>query len=170
MLPNVEDRTPTLDHRHVVKEALSLLHRLFSTSIVYTAPTSHQWGRLLHTCFSKRKIYQQTRRPFIVFSFSTTFPCLLVNQSFIPGAGAPLHLPICTQIWDSILHLDCVLTYIVLYYVTWILYFASWGVITFSAFIMPIIVLSLCTWHTYFSPNGASPHLCVFTSHDLYMY
>jgi len=32
---------------------------------------------------------KQTRRPFIVFSFSTTFPCLLVNQSFIPGVDAP---------------------------------------------------------------------------------
>ena len=27
---------------------------------------------------------EQTRRPFIVFSFSTTFPHLLVTQSFIP--------------------------------------------------------------------------------------
>ena len=32
---------------------------------------------------------EQTRRPFIVFSFSTTFPRLLVNQSFIPGVGTP---------------------------------------------------------------------------------
>jgi len=34
---------------------------------------------------------KQTWKPFIVFSFSTTFPPLLVNQSFIPGVGAPLH-------------------------------------------------------------------------------
>jgi len=34
---------------------------------------------------------EQTQTPFIVFSFSTTFPFLLVNQSFIPGLGAPLH-------------------------------------------------------------------------------
>ena len=38
------------------------------------------------------------QRPFIVFSFSTTFPCLLVNQSFIPGVGSALHQPLCTQI------------------------------------------------------------------------
>ena len=31
---------------------------------------------------------EQTRRPFIVFSFSITFPCLFVDQSFIPGVGA----------------------------------------------------------------------------------
>ena len=57
--------------------------------IVYIAHTSHQWGRLPHTCINKWKICEQTRRPFIVFSFSTTFSQLLVNQSFNLGIGAP---------------------------------------------------------------------------------
>jgi len=37
---------------------------------------------------NKVKMCKQTRRPFIVFSFSTTFPFLLVNRSFIPRVGA----------------------------------------------------------------------------------
>jgi len=34
---------------------------------------------------------EQTQRTFIVFSFSTTFPRFLANQSYIPGVGAPWH-------------------------------------------------------------------------------
>ena len=51
----------------------------------------HEWGRLPHMCINKRKMRKQIWRPFIVFSFSTTFPRLLVNQSFIPGVGVPWH-------------------------------------------------------------------------------
>ena len=76
-----------LDHHVLLQVAL---HRLFSTLIVYIAPTWHQWGRLQHNCINKQKMHKQTWRQFI-FSFSTTFPHLLVNQSFIPGIGATLH-------------------------------------------------------------------------------
>ena len=37
-------------------------------------------------------MHEQTPRPFIVFSFSTAFPCLLVNQSFIPEVGSTIAL------------------------------------------------------------------------------
>ena len=83
-LPNVEDRTLT------VRPPRSK-DRLFSTLIVYIAPTWHHWSRLPHTCINKQKMRTQTWRLFIVFSFSTIFPCLLVNRSFISGVGAPLH-------------------------------------------------------------------------------
>ena len=36
---------------------------LFSTLVVYIAPTSHHWGLLPHTCINKQKMCKQTRRP-----------------------------------------------------------------------------------------------------------
>ena len=77
---------------HTANIALVPLHGLFSTLTVYIAPTSHQLGRLPHTYSNKQKMHEQTRRPFIFFSFSTTFPRLLVNQSIdtiLPGAYEP---------------------------------------------------------------------------------
>ena len=65
--------------------------RSVGRSVDARAPVDHDSVGLAQAHPNKRKMHKQTRRPFIVFSFSTTFPRLLVNQTFIPGVGVPLH-------------------------------------------------------------------------------
>ena len=76
---------------------------------------------------------KQTRKLFIVFLLSTTFPYFLVNQSFISGVGAPWHynqyalgFGIQSFLWPDTFSCTCM---VVKFFPIPTIYFASWGVI-----------------------------------------
>ena len=72
-LENEHNRTPSA-HKRLVLLAITL-----QSSVLYVDVSAVSLSANTETI------------NFIAFSFSTTFPCLLVDQSFIPGVGVLLH-------------------------------------------------------------------------------
>ena len=87
------------------------------------APTWHQWGGVPHTCINKRKMCKQTWSPFIVFSFSTTFPPKFHSWGRCTMALTNMYSDLRSNPSSGL----CIY---IIYNIYWMFNFASWGAIT----------------------------------------